>query len=100
MGQRYIDALSQQAKPENMFLLRQSVEGVSDAVDNAINLLDMKTDGKASIRSYESHDEPESYSIDHGVDEVVNEEAKVAEVEASGKSRAEQFDDLLKKKTE
>ena len=49
----------------------------------------MKTDGKASIRSYESHDEPESYSIDHGVDEVVNEEAKVAEVEASGKSRAE-----------
>ena len=49
----------------------------------------MKTDGKASIRSYESHDEPESYVIDQGVDEVVNEKEKVAEVEASGKSRAE-----------
>ena len=49
----------------------------------------MKTDGKASIRSYESHDEPESYAIDLGVDEVINEEEKVAEVEASGKSRAE-----------
>ena len=58
MGQRYIEALSKQAKPDNMFLLKQNVDEVSKSVHSSINLLDLKTDGIASQPSYEYSDEP------------------------------------------
>ena len=39
MGQRYIKALGNQAKPDNMFLLRSSVDAIQRQVGQSTNLL-------------------------------------------------------------
>ena len=44
MGMRYIEALAKQAKPENMFLVKQDVDFVPSQVHDSINLLDLATD--------------------------------------------------------
>lgn len=41
MGQRYIQALGKQAKSENMFLVRSSVDNVANQVDYSVNLLNL-----------------------------------------------------------
>jgi len=44
MAQRYIGALAQQAKPDNLFLVRSSLDQVPTQVRDSINALDIKGD--------------------------------------------------------
>lgn len=39
LGQRYINALASQAKPENMFLMKQEVDSVQSQVHRSLNLV-------------------------------------------------------------
>ena len=41
MGQRYIKALAKLGKPDNIFLVRSSIDQVPNQVDQSVNLLDL-----------------------------------------------------------
>ena len=45
MGQRYIEALGKQARPDNLFLVRQGVDAVPEQVSTSINLLNLTNIG-------------------------------------------------------
>ena len=45
MGQRYIEALGKQARPDNLFLVRQGVDAVPEQVSTSINLLNLRNIG-------------------------------------------------------
>ena len=46
MGQRYINAMAKQAKSDNVFLVRQDMNKVTDQVHNSINMLDLMGQSK------------------------------------------------------
>ena len=60
MGQKYIKALAQQAKPDNMFLVRSNIDTVPSQVADSLNLLDL-------VNSTKIVQEPETPATDPSV---------------------------------
>ena len=98
MGQRYIEALGKQAKPENMFLVRSSVDSVQHQVNKAVNLLDLNEGIDASaeeMAQVEANREEMSKKISWkdslGISSIPKPEPKV---QATESSRAERLEDI------